>query len=232
MRRLIKKLITTYLNKRGIYLVGRAKWEDNRRLKAEGVPGWLTKEECRRLYCLGLITTGAILEIGHFLGKSTACLCEAIHDSKKSRLFYSYDLGFTSVKEFKQFYDKVHRADVSVPTMWQDLVWSKNMTTTQVASKNLEQIGLDSYVKLISGNYIDLDSRKYDLIFCDALHEPNEIQLNLPHIVEHSANSCIWVFHDMNEKNIDFVVLMSNALLIELTGLLGVFLYVRAGTKA
>lgn len=224
MRRHIQKLIQSALKKRGLRIV-RHITEDDRSLRADSLPGWFSKNESKKLYSLGLITNGPILEIGHFLGKTTACLCEAIHDSKKERPFYSYDLGFTSAEEFKRFYDKVHQEDVPVPSFFVDLVFSKNMTTTQLSLNYLKDIGLDNYVNLISGNFIELDHGKYDLIFCDAVHGPNEIKINLPHIIERSAQNCIWAFHDMNQENVDDVLRMSDSLFIELVDLLGIFLY-------
>ena len=224
MRRYIQKLIQNALQKRGLRLV-RYITEDDRPLKADGLPGWFSKSESMKLYSLGLITNGPILEIGHFLGKTTACLCEAIHDSKKDRPFYSYDLGFKSVEEFKKFYDEMHQKDVPVPPLFVDLVFSKNMTTTQLAINNLKEIGLDTYVNLISGNFIEMDQGKYNLIFCDAMHTSHEIKHNVPHIIERSAENCLWAFHDMNQENVKEVLHMTDSIFIEMIDSLGVFLY-------
>ncbi len=193
-------------------------------IQATKIPGFFPEDECRQLYQLTMSTQGPILEIGHFLGRSTACICEALADSQKKREFFSYDLGFKTPGEFKTFYDRIHRMDVAVPDLYNNLVFSKKTTTTEIARSNLKELGMDAYVNLISGNFIELDKRKYAFIFCDALHEPNEIRLNLPHIMQRSGQNCIWAFHDMNDENIGVVSRLSNAVLVDRLGSLATFL--------
>ena len=89
----------------------------------------------------------------------------------------------------------------------------------------MKQLGLDGHVNLTSGNFIDIDSDTYDVVFCDAVHEPNEIEANLPHIIAHSNSKCIWVFHDMDETNVNHVIRLAEC---EYTGnekSLGVFFF-------
>ena len=227
MKELIKRLISKTLRNRGLMLSS-TKYFGTINLKAETIPGWFTSAECEKLYRLAMITDGSILEIGHFLGKSTACICEAIKDSQKKRDFKSYDMGFVSENEFKAFFDKVHKRDVPVPSLAKQ-IYSQNTTSTELAARNLKNAHLDEYVKLISGNFINLDHDLYDLIFCDAMHDSHEIELNLPHVMTRSSQKCIWAFHDMNDSNIDLVVRISKAIFIERAQSLGIFLFV--GTK-
>ena len=195
-----------------------------KRYLATNVPGWFTPGACDMLYNLVLNTEGSILEIGHFLGRSTACICEALHDSCALRSFISYDLGFTSEKELKEFYREHTQRNVSVPWAFQHLVFSGEDTTTRLAEQNLERLGLGEYVTLVSGNFIELDEGTYNLICCDALHYPSEIELNLPHIIERSApGGCWWAFHDMHPPYIELVVELSGARFVEVVDLLGVF---------
>lgn len=224
MRNLVKKSIKSFLHKMGFMLV-RERYNDNRHLKAFSIPGFFSNIESRALYILSVITDGPILEIGHFLGKSTACICEALYDSQKLRTFNSYDIGFSTLEEFKDFYNGLYKRELGNPEGYDELVFSKNMTTTQIASENLKQHSLDKFVNLITGNFIELDKNKYDLIFCDALHDIEEIKINLPHLIERSRNNCIWAFHDMKQINIDEVLANSNSLLIGRFESLGVFLY-------
>src|SRR6185436_18378091 len=120
-------------------------------LKALEIPGWFSPEECHALYVLTALSEGSILEIGHFLGRSTACICEALADTGKSRPFRSYDLGFRSVQDFKAFYDHVHKKDVKAPALFRS-VYERNTTSTALATEHLTAAGLDRYVTLISGN--------------------------------------------------------------------------------
>jgi len=84
-----KRIIKCLLRKAGFILI-RDKYEDNRPLKADLFPGFFSEKESRSLYALTVLTQGAILEIGHFLGESTACICESLYDSKQNRTFTSY----------------------------------------------------------------------------------------------------------------------------------------------
>lgn len=209
---------------RWLYKINNPKYESKKTLLAYSVPGWFSQEECEKLYDLTLITRGSILEIGHFLGRSTASITEALKISEENRTFTSYDLRFISENEFHEFFNKVHQKDVQVPRLAKN-IYAQGKTSTELAKTNLENLGLDSYVDLISGNFIDLDKEIYDLIFCDAMHEPNEICLNLPHIINRSAKNCIWAFHDMSDSNINMILEQSNSLFIKRVGRLGIFLY-------
>jgi hypothetical protein len=193
-------------------------------LLAESITGWLSRRECRRLYLTTAMTRGPILEIGHFLGRSTACICEAIRDVRRPRVFRSYDLGFRSGTEFKEYYDRIHETE-SVPPQDEEIVFSTDTTTTEVASQNLRRLGLAGNVELISGNAFELDHDRYDLIFCDAAHEQYTLTANVPHMVAHSNHGCVWALHDMNEANIELVTSLANVEFCELTGSLGIFIF-------
>jgi len=223
MKKILRNLLEKFLLTRGLTLTS-IKHKNFFNLKALTIPGWFTSAECESLYKTTMLINGPILEIGHFLGRSTACICEALYDSKKNRRFNSYDLGFTSAEEFKKFYDQVHKRDVKVPHLFEQ-VYAENMTSTAMAMKNLQSLGLEGFVNLISGDFIELDREKYDFIFCDAMHDVHEIKLNLPHIISHSNNHCIWAFHDMRDENIDAVLRLSNSKLIDRAHSLGTFIH-------
>jgi hypothetical protein len=199
--------------------------DDPGSLVAEMIPGWFSQRECRKLYALTMVTNGDILEIGHMLGRSTACVAQALRDSRKLRLFKSYDLDFSSDEQFKEFFKEVHKKEIASDQLLQQYVFSRGSTSTREAARHLVAHELNRYVNLISGNFIELDSEQYDLIFCDAVHEPNEIRLNVPHIIERSRKNCVWAFHDMNPENVDVVVSLSGSLLVEQVDSLGIFLY-------
>jgi hypothetical protein len=197
----------------------------HKRFLAQSVPGWFSPRACAMLYKWVAATEGPILEVGHFLGRSTACICEALRDSEVSREFVSYDLGFRSEDELREFYREWTSRNVAMPWAFRHLVFSGNKTTTELATENLERLGLLGYVTLVSGNFIELDSGTYNLIHCDAMHYPTEIELNLPHVVARSAPGCVWAFHDMHPPYIELVQELSGAQYVEDVDLLGVFVY-------
>ncbi len=194
-------------------------------LIAENLPGWFSRAECNKLYSITVNSEGDILEIGHFLGRSTACICQGLRESGKVRVFNSYDLAFESDESFKSFYEQVHETDIDSCELLTKYVFPHNTNATAVAKSNLGQYDLDQYVNLIAGDFSILDSSMYSLIFSDAMHDPNEIRINLPHIKERSKKGCIWAFHDMNQENIEVVLSMSESKLIDTADSLGVFSY-------
>jgi hypothetical protein len=175
-------------------------------------------------------TTSAnrILEIGHFLGRSTSAICEGIRNAGSATEFNSYDLGFTSADEFIAHYKRVHDTVSSdVPKEYEELVYSQKKTTSEIAQMNLSRFGLDRFVKLISGDFTLLDRTQYGFIFCDALHDHGEIALNLPHVTAASDDNCVWAFHDMSTSNVADVLSMSPARLIQVVDTLGIFRFQR-----
>ncbi len=194
-------------------------------LIAESLPGWFSTAECNKLYSITVSSEGDIMEIGHFLGRSTACICQGLRDLGKVRIFNSYDLAFESDKSFKSFYESVHETNIDSCELLTKYVFPYNTNATAVAKSNLRQYSLDQYVNLISGDFSRLDKSMYSLIFSDAMHEPNEIRINLPQIKKRSKKGCIWAFHDMNKENIEVILSISESKLIDIVDSLGVFIY-------
>jgi len=191
----------------------------------KNIQGWFLEEEADILYKLAAETTGNILEIGHFYGRSTSVICESLKDKNKNNKFVSYDIGFASPEDVRQFYSKVMHYNIDtglVPDLYKES-FDKKITTTEIAKKNLKKYNLDSYVKLISGNFIDLDKDTYTLIFCDATHDAKEIEVNLPHIIERSKPGTIWAFHDLNAKTVKCVTMLSNSKFLYKEKSLGIF---------
>jgi hypothetical protein len=175
-------------------------------------------------------TTSAtrIMEVGHYLGRSTSAICEGIRDSGRAVEFNSYDLGFTSADEFVAHYKRLHdTASFQVPREYDQLVISQKKTTTEIAKTHLARFDLDKFVNLISGDFTVLDGTQYGFIFCDALHDHGEIALNLPHVVRASSNDCVWAFHDMTPSNVADVLAMSPARLFRVVDTLGIFRFQR-----
>ena len=164
----------------------------------------------------------SILEIGHFLGKSTAAICSAINSMSRRIEFDSYDLPFTSEAEFIEFYSPVHQRLVSPSEKFQK-VYKKQTTSTELARINLQKVGLENFVNLHAKDYTKEQVKVYDFIFSDAVHDIPEITLHLPHITERSNAGATWVFHDQNEENISFVTQNSSSTLIFRIGSLAIY---------
>jgi hypothetical protein len=169
----------------------------------------------------------SILEIGHFLGKSTAAICSAINVMSGKVDFDSYDLPFTSEADFIEFYTPVHQRSVSPSKKFQK-VYKKRTTSTELARMNLQKVGLENFVNLHAMDYTKEQVKEYDFIFSDAVHDIPEIALHLPHIINRSKEGTTWVFHDQNKENISFVTQNSNSSLIFKIGSLAVYRFNQA----
>jgi Methyltransferase domain len=221
-----KRLIGRAVRSQGYEL---RRQQQTSRLVFPQIPGWFSIVEGELLYLLSTMCTGPILEIGHCMGRSTSAICEGIRDSGRTVEFDSYDLGFRSPDEFIAFYTKLYqRGNFDVPPEVNDLVYSRKATTSEIARENLTRFGLNSYVRLISGDFSQDRPKAYDLIFCDALHDAVEIQQNLPSVIARSGSHCTWAFHDMTEANTQLVQRMvPHATFLTRGDTLGVFRYVQ-----
>jgi hypothetical protein len=223
----IKQLIVRLLKKMG-YTLTRNK--PHTKLVCPNIPGWFSEEEAETLYILAATTSAKrILEVGHFLGRSTSAICEAIRDTGCAPEFNSYDLGLTSTEELVAHYLRAYKtyAPSNIPSEYDQLVFSQNKTTSEIAYMHLMRYDLDRYVKLISGDFTIMDRTRYGFIFCDAMHNHEEIALNLPFVVGASSDDCIWAFHDMTSSNVADVLGMSPARLIRVVDTLGIFRFQR-----
>jgi len=228
----VKNLINRSLGMAG-YKLSRVNPQGSQtKLVSAQIPGWFSDEEAEALYIAASLVSGnRFLEIGHFLGRSTSAICEAIRDSGFPTEFNSYDLGFANAEEFVAHYKRIHdTTSVEVPAEYDQLVFAQKTTTTELAKRHLARFGLDRFVNLINGDFTLLDRTQYDFVFCDALHDPGEIRLNLPFVVTASSDDCVWAFHDMTETNVAAVLQMSSARLIRVIDTLGIFRFRRTQT--
>jgi len=197
-------------------------------LAFESIPGWFSRAEACLLYVLAYLSQGRVLEVGHFLGRSTSAICEGIRASGRRIEFESYDLGFKNSRDFIAYYSKLYgTTSFPVPPEYEHLVYSKGLTTTEIAGHHLARFGLAGMVHLISGDFSE-DRTSYDLIFADIMHDPTEIARNLPLVTERSSAHCTWAFHDMTDENIRCVLASSPAVLIARADSLAVFDYNRS----
>ena len=63
--------------------------------------GWFSKYQVNILFQLVNLTTGPILEIGPWVGRSTVVMCEALKRQKCKRRFISVDYGICSEEEWE-----------------------------------------------------------------------------------------------------------------------------------
>lgn len=172
----------------------------------KNIPGWFSDAEANALYNLVLSNGGSVLEIGFCFGRSTSCICEAIRDCEQTRIFDSYDMDCKTKEELMVFYRQVHQNPLwEIPSTFNEYAYDKGKTMREVAVENLSWHGLLKFVALHSGDFRTISNMKYDIIFCDAIHDRHEIDLNLGDIERLSNPSCKWAFHDMKADNIAYI---------------------------
>jgi predicted O-methyltransferase YrrM len=199
--------------------------EPQTKLVCPNIPGWFSVVEAEALYLLAATTTARrMLEVGHYLGRSTSAICEGIRDAGSTPEFNSFDLGFANADEFIAHYKKVHNhCSAAVPLEYERMVFAQNKSTTEIAKAHLSRFHLDGFVNLISGDFTVLSRGQYGFIFCDAMHDKEEIAVNLPHVIAASTDDCVWAIHDMSAANIAEVLRGSSARLIRVVDTLGIF---------
>jgi len=184
------------------------------------IPGWLSDNEAEELYKQSFNLNGNILEIGSMYGKSTSVICESVRDTQFKTIFDSYDINFKSREQFLDFYTKVH-GGAMVPDLVEEYSFSKNKSIFDVTIEHLQKYNLLQYVNLHEGNFNVIDNKKYNFIFCDAMHDINEINLNLPHMKRLSENDCIWAIHDINLEILNEI--KKHVKLLKIVDCIGVF---------
>ena len=82
-------------------------------LENANIKGFMSEEDSYFLYVSVLFSRPkSILEIGHYLGKSTAAICQAIRDARIDTRFDSFDLPFQSTQAFEEYYRGIHQREV------------------------------------------------------------------------------------------------------------------------
>ena len=145
-----------------------------------------------------------ILEIGSFVGRSTCIVASKIKELNLDCNFDTIDLHFLNKEEFISFYSNLYKKDC---TSAYDNLCKKTkkfytLGTEIHLRKHLEERGLSKYVNILKGNFQTnkiVQSKKYDLIFCDVSHDVEEIMLNCNEILKLSNDNAVLIFDDIND---------------------------------
>lgn len=164
----------------------------------------------------------SILEIGHYLGKSSAAICQAIRDGGFTSQFDSFDLPYQSEKEFEEYYTSIHNRGIIASDAYAGIL-RKGEIFTNVARRNLAEINLIRFVNLYAQDFRESATESYDLIFADILHDKDEILHNISDVVSKGNKNTLFMFDDMKAENILLIESVTNLKLIRKTGKIGAF---------
>jgi predicted O-methyltransferase YrrM len=163
--------------------------------------GWMSPLDLQVIYNASYMTKGPILEVGPFVGRSTAAICYGLRDRKREGMeptpFDTLDLGITSAAEWTE---KL-KEPFDVKRAWGQLAAAVYHPggTIAVLIRNIKDLNLLPFVtNFIRGDLVTCPlSRDYKMIFCDTTHDDGEIHRHLPHLVEMAGPGCTLVFDDV-----------------------------------
>jgi hypothetical protein len=177
----------------------------------DGIDGWLTSGEEAALFTLGRHASGSILEVGPWLGKSTACIAAGIASRDIPVPFTTVELNptadqWTEVDELWHFYP-----DPDLPPLgatpkqeWRAIekVVSHPLGVVGLLRRNLERVGVASLVDVVVGDFRQVSLHPpYGLLFSDTMHTPEEIDRYATDLRALLAEGSVFACHDMTPAN-------------------------------
>ena len=172
--------------------------------------GWLSPWELTAIYNYALVSTGPILEIGSWIGRSSTAIAMGLRDQSTpgdAQVLYDIvDFGITSGQEwtellgqpFKNFCEQdqiarsIHALGGSIALLIDNL--RKNELLPYVTS-------------IIRANVLSAPLRdKYALVFCDTLHDEREIHLYGPTLKAKCKSGAILICDDIVDKTLGNVL--------------------------
>jgi hypothetical protein len=176
-----------------------------------GVRGWLSPAERTALYVLGRYAEEPILEIGAWVGLSTACIAYGIRDSREQKLFITTEL-VPKPEHFRRqgnrmvFMlpgDTTERGGSSVETYRTEVepvIHSREGVIGHLR-RNLARLKLSDIARIYVGDFRQAPRYAYRTIFCDATHTPYEIALTVRGLAPFLAEGVVLACHDIDQGN-------------------------------
>jgi predicted O-methyltransferase YrrM len=185
----------------------------NFRSPSDNIPGWMTWKEQKLLYVLGAYSKGDVLEIGPFLGRSTACIAKGVKESRTKKRFVTCELAPT-MEFFRETPDGrvgfFYPADSEVPlgSMPREAFDRERRPylehpegVVHHLKTNLKNARLDGIVEIFVGNFHDSPVHPYGFVFADVTHTVAEIELHAEHLRKRLAPGGVLACHDTNKAN-------------------------------
>ncbi len=155
-----------------------------------------------RLFDLAKQARGNILEIGSWVGKSTSYIANGVRLNRHKPHFKTVDNYFTNTDEWESFYGE----SLNDKPEWSRNIYLKHIQrpggVIESLRENLTDRNLLSSVEILKGDFLTLEfTKKFELIFCDASHDANEVRRNLPKIISLLEPNGILVCDDFRYSN-------------------------------
>jgi hypothetical protein len=179
----------------------------------DGIAGWLSPNERRALYAVTKWIDGPFLEIGSWAGLSTCHIAQAIRDSGVNKRFITTELN-PGLNNFRPCGTEVaffYPADSPTPRGRASLsLYESEIKPILTAPggvlgtlmTNLNRFNLKPFVEVREGHFAQVAPKlKYAFIFCDAMHDPDEIDLNAPLLKDLLSPGSILACHDVTRDS-------------------------------
>jgi hypothetical protein len=177
----------------------------------DGVDGWLTSNEEAALLALGRYASGPVLEVGPWLGRSTACIAAGISQREQVVAFTTVELNPT-VEQWTEIDGLWHFIpDPNMPSLggssrdeWLaiEAVVSHPLGVVGQLRQNLDRLGVAALVDVVIGDFRQVPlTPPYQTVFSDTLHNPDEIDryaLKFRALLEDGG---VFACHDMTPQN-------------------------------
>ncbi|WP_395944861.1 class I SAM-dependent methyltransferase [Brevundimonas sp.] len=161
--------------------------------------GWFPKNQVNILWQLVQLTNGPILEVGPWIGRSTCVILEAMKHNNVWRQFHTVDFGISSEAEWERLLGE-RLADKANAEDYRPHVLQPGGSIVSLL-KNLGERGFMERVSVHRADVRDLRfETKFDLIFCDASHTEDEIDRNVPKLLEMLNPGGILACDDINSE--------------------------------
>lgn len=178
----------------------------------EGIAGWLRPNERKALYALARWLPGPFLEIGPWVGLSTSIIAYAIKDSGNEKFFITSELN-PKLPNYRPhdggvgFFvppESVEPCGVCSVEVFETSIKPVVMEDGGVLGRlkaNLASKNLDSFVRVIEGDFSRVPDLTCSFVFSDTMHDPAEIQRNAPRLRRFLKPGTILACHDTDRKN-------------------------------
>lgn len=177
-----------------------------------GIEGWLRPDERRALYALARWLPGPFLEIGPWVGLSTAIIAYAIKDSGSNKQFVTCELN-PNLLNYRPYNGGIGffvPPDSTVPygvcsfdvfeRLIKPVITADGGVIGQLR-KNLTTKGLASFVSIVEGDFSRVPDVGYTFVFSDTMHDPAEIQRNAARLKPLLRRNTILACHDTDRRN-------------------------------
>jgi hypothetical protein len=165
--------------------------------------GWFNYSHCKALYnAVKNLKQGNVLEIGGFVGRSTACMCLGLNNNCD---FSTIDMHFANENEFLEFYSKIHGPSIKVPDLYSN-IYDKNLSTYDLQLQNLKKLNFENFKSYIGDFKSYFLNNKYDLLFADVCHDESEIELNIYAIKNMLKSGSILLIDDIYPKYFELIL--------------------------